>query len=168
MYNRTTRIPSIQELLEYDMIQVTFSLEQVKELDFKLVDRLFRKLGRCGKDVRGKLMLLFPYNDPLQEIFEIEEVRNFVQQLFIKHNNLFYFLTHKFGYNGSILACLCNIKVNKPITGAKFFEDVPVQFEIPIQLKEDIINGVIDYGLQVGDSLETIQSFLRKFPELCE
>ena len=64
--------------------------KEVKKKDFKRLDEAIKFFETAGVDARGKLIITFSgYMDNPLEIYQINEIRDYVKKLYQKHSNLF-------------------------------------------------------------------------------
>lgn len=127
----------------------------VENKDFGWLNRHISHWESNPFRVRGKVMLTFDgYNDDPREIYQIQEIRDFVILLFTEHPNLLYFIHPKF--INVILFCMLSFKAipnnnpNKPDSLEFDYSDSQNKKLINILLCETLnfakkINDNVDY-----------------------
>lgn len=86
---------------------------EVEKQDVKGAVKFIRTLELMGKDARQRACLIFHgYDHDNRELYEIKEVRAYLEKLFKKVPHLFYFIEQEIYENQQLLlACLCDIHV---------------------------------------------------------
>lgn len=123
--------------------------KEVKKKDFKRLDEAIKFFETAGVDARGKLIITFSgYMDNPLEIYQINEIRDYVKKLYQKHSNLFYFLSDYMTANQYIWLCLCNIQVTKTLSN-------PSMKASGFNIEENffLINSVYDSFINYADSI---------------
>ncbi|CBH21371.1 protein of unknown function [Acetoanaerobium sticklandii] len=123
--------------------------EEVKKKDFKRLDDAIKFFETAGVDARGKLIITFSgYMDNPLEIYQIDEIRDYVKELYQKHSNLFYFLSDYITTNQYIWLCLCNIQETRTLSNSSIKAS-----EINIGENFFLINSVYDSFVNYADSI---------------
>lgn len=149
-----------QVLNSKSMISFCVDKYEVENMDFDRMEETLEVLQNCGVKSRGKIEITFSgYELSSLEIFEINDIRRYVEEVFRRHNNLFYFLSGDMSKNQYILFCL--------ITTEKIRSDIR-SYDLEVDCNkdrnkvviEDIINGFIEYADDLDDdaSYELLES----------
>lgn len=86
---------------------------EVEAHNTKKVEKFIHTLSAVGKPAKLNAIFMFGgYDDDNRELYEIQEVRDFVAKVFKKVPHLFYFIDQKHHENQQLLlTCLCDIAV---------------------------------------------------------
>lgn len=146
-------------IIERDSIILVITRHEVKSMNLSRARQTLKTFEDAGKHGRNKLMISFlGYEYSLKEVYEIEEIRNYVNILFNEFPHIFYFLSDINGSRTVFLLCLCNkIKTKKtsPLS-------VNVFAASPGHLTRRIIDGILDYGAKIGESKEILSEIIDK------
>ncbi|PEA25842.1 hypothetical protein CN984_12080 [Bacillus cereus] len=100
MFNYTDKVPTPQEIKkaikegQKPMLFYQFPHEEVKRKDLRSIEKLLSTLTQVGKEMQGRLVIgCKGYDHVTDELFEIQEVREFVEFLFRKHPYLLYYIS---------------------------------------------------------------------------
>lgn len=140
---------------------------------FVTIDTFIRELKKYGQRAKGKLMLTFSgYDDVPYEVFEIEEVRNYMARVFERYPFIFYFLTDLDMNNKTILACLCDVETlyvgetKQSLTDIMYSGGtagpVHVSYSINPKLSKRIADGVVSYCLSIGETRKEAAKFVER------
>jgi hypothetical protein len=142
------------QVIEGNLIHCAIHKSEVSNLDFDRINEAIEVFEECGKKARGKLVITFDgYENTQLEIFEIQDIRNYVEKMFKNHNNLFYFLSNEQNSNKSILACL--VETKKTQTNGSIMN---MQINLRNRLTNEIALGFIDYANKCDDvSMESLE-----------
>ena len=67
-------------------------MKEVENKDFDRVDQLFDTLHHAGRGAKNKIALSFlGYDQEPREVYQIQEIREYVAALYEKYPELFYF-----------------------------------------------------------------------------
>lgn len=158
---------TIDDILETEHLTVTISKKEVIENDLDKISYIFNLLKKCKKRGKQKLILNFEgFHDSNKEIFEIKEIRNFLEKVFNKYPYMFYFLSSVENNNKLILACLCEVEVIKDVEADKFFNDSPkiqILYNISIGVKSKIKDQTRNFALNIGEKEKQIDRFIKNF-----
>ncbi|NBI07620.1 hypothetical protein [Senegalia massiliensis] len=163
-----------KEKIFNDYIYLSISKNEVENEDFTKVDKVFKILDECRFRSRGKLTIGFEgYIREIEEVYEIEEIRNYVSTMFSKYPYMFYYITSEELNNAIILSCIADVRLiykgeKKAITELKPSENptsVGLDIKLTKELKEKIIVSICKYAEKVGDTPENTEEHLLKlFP----
>ncbi|MDX6046741.1 hypothetical protein [Bacillus paranthracis] len=100
MFNYIDQVPSPQEVKKMikegqkPMLFYQFPHEEIKRKDLRNIEKLLSTLTQVGKEMKGRLVIgCKGYDHITDELFEIQEVREFVEFLFRKHPYLLYYIS---------------------------------------------------------------------------
>ena len=91
------------------------------------------------------------FDDDKREIYEIKEIREYVKNIYKKYKYMFYFLTNIDNNRSVIFACLNDYYSEYNDTRKK----VQLAIVCDEELRKEIIENTLDYGLLVDDKDET-------------
>lgn len=161
---------SIEELRKPTVFVYNITSMEVKAKNYSGIAQLFNKFHQLKTDARGKLILQFAgYDDIPDEIYEIQEIRNYVIGMFERWPEMFYFLTQKDINYKVILACIVNVSIivqgeKKGIDKAIFEKEqvTPVRFtlSIPDNIKIVIRTKLEEYGQKIGESEKVMNEII--------
>ncbi|MEC1748076.1 hypothetical protein [Schinkia azotoformans] len=122
-----------------NVIHLSVTESEVQQKDYRKINKVLKVLKAIPKFSCGRLYLTFEgyYWTPL-EIYEIKEIRKYVQGLYKREPNLFYFLSPMAGNNFTIMRCLFR---NKRISskGEQTLHNVGVDLKIATKIVESFI-----------------------------
>lgn len=146
-------------IIERDSIILVITRHEVKSMNLSRARQTLKTFEDVGKHGRNKLMISFlGYEYSSKEVYEIEEIKNYVNKLFNEFPHIFYFLSDINGSRTVFLLCLCNkIKTKKT---SPFSVNVFAAF--PGHLTRRIIDGILDYGAKIGESKEILSEIIDK------
>lgn len=123
-----------------DLILHSVTKEEIITQDIKRINEYLRRLRANLLNSCGKMMITFDgYDNDAREVYEIEEIRNYVKKLFNKNKDLFYYITTIDQNNKLILACLSNFRQIK----IENCDIVTLEIETKVSLRKQIIQGVL-------------------------
>ncbi|MGN4822153.1 hypothetical protein [Bacillus cereus group sp. MYBK139-2] len=100
MFNYIDKVPTPQEIKkaikegEKPVMFYQFPLEEIKKKDLRNIEKILSSLTQVGKEMQGRLVIgCKGYDHVTDELFEIQEVREFVEYLFRKHPYLLYYIS---------------------------------------------------------------------------
>lgn len=100
MFDYMDRVPSPQEVKKAikegknPILFYQFPHEEVKKRDLRNFEKIINTLTQVGKEMQGRLVIgCKGYDHITDELFEIQEVREFVEFLFRKHPYLLYYIS---------------------------------------------------------------------------
>lgn len=141
------------DIKKYDFIHHAITKDEVENMNFIRIKETLRTFEEAGKQGKNKLMITFSgYLDSSKEVYEINDVRKYVANLLNEFPHIFYFLTDADFTSTIFLLCLCDIKDGEKING--FF--YVTNSEIELSIKGKIIEGIINYGAQIGENEEDL------------
>lgn len=136
----------IKNLLNYPLntLHLSISKSEVQRKDYTKLNKVLRVFNKYANLSCGKLYLTFEgyINNPL-EIYEIDEIRTYVQELFEKEPNLFYFLSPMAENNFIIMRCFFENNRVKSVDG-QIYHYVEFDWEFAIK----IVLSFIEYAQQ--------------------
>ena len=90
----------------FDFIIHSVTKKEVLKKDIFALNQILKSLRDDLTKSYGKAMIIFDgYDNDQREIYEIQEIREYVKKLFDENNDLFYFITKIGSLNKVILAC---------------------------------------------------------------
>ena len=152
----------------YELIGLGIPNYEVRVKDFSRIDSMLKMLVTAGIKGKEKLIISFSgYDDTNDEVFVIQEIRDYVNTLFSRHPFLFYYLSAEQATKLIVFACLCNLQSSKPLdykTIKDFaFDKQPISdVELSINLEEnaDLIKDIANKTIALGDSREEAQRII--------
>lgn len=146
-YNHISSVPKREQVIKDDNIYFSIDKDEVDDMNFDRISQTIKVLEECGVKARGKIILTFDgYSNSELEIFEIDEIRNYTKELFVRHRNLFYFLSNLQYCNVNILSCL--LATNKVKSNGITFDR---QINIDNDMSFEISKGFLDYAEKLKD-----------------
>ena len=145
-------IASVEEVKKANIILYSVSKRELLNNDYTRIFNSLNILSESGKFARGKLMLTFNgFDDDKREIYEIKEIREYVRNIYKKYKYMFYFLTNLDNNRSVIFACLNDYfsEYNNKKT------KVQLAIVCNEELRNEIIESTLDYGLLLDDVEET-------------
>ena len=95
----------------FDFIIHSVTKKEVLKKDIFALNRILKSLRDDLTKSYGKTMIIFDgYDNDQREIYEIQEIREYVKKLFDENNDLFYFITKIGSLNKVILACISDFQ----------------------------------------------------------
>lgn len=120
-----------------------YSVDKEQEL-FKMnldgIESFFSMLDKLGKKAIGHVVVLFDgYNDITDELFEIHEVRNYVQEMFKRFPHLLNYINFDLEGHHWLLSCL--VDVDSIYAGRKMtFEEHIKQFGTHVPMPRFLVH----------------------------
>jgi hypothetical protein len=100
-----------KDIIKSDFIHHIVIRDEVENMDFRRIKETLKAFEETGKQGKNKLMITFMgYIDTPKEVYEINEIRKYVESLFNEFPHIFYFLTDADGTSTLFLLCLCEEK----------------------------------------------------------
>ena len=144
------------ECEDINFIVYSVTKEEVVMKNTEGIDKCIETLRMNLDKSYNKLMITFDgYDYDSREIYEIEEIRNYVSKVFNKNNDIFYFITDFSQNNKILLACISDFKQIKE-RGSHI---VNVQYKVDLELKDKILEGIL---VNVKDDTEKLNVILKK------
>jgi hypothetical protein len=146
----------------------------VVEKNYVRTLQVISQLEKLGKDARGHLEILFEYNDVIEEVFEIAEIRDWVTGLLQKVPYLFYFVTYLHENQQTLAACLGDviaIKIGEqPESPAKLMAkllsenspDMLLDIRLSAIMCDLIFRAALAYAFRVEETEDGIEEFVTK------
>lgn len=169
---------TIKDILSSNYIFVNITKDICRSKSYKYITNILKKFEKIKTAGRNKMLLLFAYDDVPEEIYEIPEIREWVSKLVKKYPHIFYFLSSEMQNKQLIYACLVNLTsvgnfesktTYEWMVEGRIYPDVPkkaVLVGINKKIQENIVKGVIEYGLKIEDSMDNILMTLLDLPYL--
>lgn len=88
-----------------------FPPAEVEARDYRRLDALISTLRAVGKAARGKMLILFPYDDDPRELYDIPEVNSFIAEIMTRCPHFFYFVAPDVEAIRPLALCLCGAYV---------------------------------------------------------
>lgn len=165
---------TLEQLRSTDVFGFSVTRKEVESKDFRRITGIFAIMTLAKREAKRKMLLTFSgYDDMKEEIFEIQEIREYVKQLFYKYPHMFYFISMLENNDKLILACLSD--VTSVVMGEKkslndiFFDgemekraSIGMDIKPPFGVKTPIINKTMEYGLSVGESKEDMNVMIKQ------
>lgn len=148
-----------------DTIFYQVDKREIEQLKFGRIRQMITELEKAGKESCQKLSLFIDgYNDVVEELYEIKEVREWVRELIDRFPNLFYFIDQATQNHKLLLMCVSTIKVivfkgdepKKPIDAYSYEDwtampDQNILVSINPKLLAKVKSKAFNYGLEIGD-----------------
>ncbi len=126
----------------FDFIIHSVNKSEVINKDTDALNQILKSLREDLIKSYCKIMITFDgYDNDKREIYEIQEIRDYVRKLFDENNDLFYFVTRMGSLNKVILACISDFQQIK----TKGREDVIVGYKVSKEVKEKILSALSIY-----------------------
>jgi hypothetical protein len=139
----------MEQVIEGDLIFLSIDQSEVRNMDFRRIDQAMTVLIDAGIQSRGKLMLTFQgYENTTKEIYEIEEIRQYVKELFANQPSLFYFLTEVEANDQIILNCLLDLQISGL---TPFSTQIQVDRQSSKKVLLEVVGGIIQFSRYVED-----------------
>lgn len=114
--------------------------EEIINKDIEDINVVLQEFRTNAKNSKGRLLIIYDgYNEDTREIFEIDEIRQFVSKLFKENNDLFYFLSDIQGNAVMTMACLGKVEQKKIYDSTH----MSIELELEDEVRHDIMNGMI-------------------------
>ena len=102
---------SYSDMNFFDFIVHPVTKKEVLKKDIFALNQILQSLRDDLTKSYGKTMIIFDgYDNDQREIYEIQEIREYVKKLFDENNDLFYFITKIGSLNKVILACISDFQ----------------------------------------------------------
>lgn len=89
------------------MIPYQFSKEEIQSRNFDNIDTILNVVGQVGKGASESVLLgCTGYDDTPEALYDIPEVRNYIQEIFERYPHILYFLYKNDGASFWIDACM--------------------------------------------------------------
>lgn len=113
--------------------------EEIETQDTERINQVIKILRVDLKHSYNTLMTLFEgCKEDTREIYEIQEIRNYVRKMLNENKDLFYYLTNIDNCNKILLTCMADFKFTKK----KNDIIIKVKYSIADELREEIIDGI--------------------------
>jgi len=100
----------------YIRVWTSIPSDHVKAKNLAFVDYAINYIKQNLDDQLGSMFLTFAgYGYRAEEVYEIEEIRDYVAKVFEKYPYIFYFLTPELDNMNMFLSCLSNVTVHKDL-----------------------------------------------------
>jgi hypothetical protein len=129
-----------QTLRENPIIFLSIEREETERLDISRVVTVVNALVKAGKEARGRLVITFSgYDDIPDEVFEIPEIRKYVEKVYDRFPYIFYYLNQVVEGHVHFVLSLPQVssvhrKLEKPHNEYGMFEPRP---RIPVMTQAD-------------------------------
>lgn len=145
--------------------------------DFEGVARLFGLLRELGTEARGRMVLQFSgYDHVPEEIYEIEEIREYVSEMFHRWPEMFYYLTQEIIIYKIILACILDIETafvgekkkgfDALIFGNEPMTPVQVAMFMSPAIKTAIETNLRAYGKEINEDTDIMEEIILNLVDL--
>lgn len=174
---------TLADIINNDILAYNVTQEDVESENVTNLERVLEKFEKVGKQARGKLMILFMYDEDPREIYEIPEIRKWLRKALRRNPHLFYWVSNNYLQNNAemLLASLSEdiTAVRLGALGNKTLSDwfdegysyneLPqniIHFKLPDSMIEMIEDGLAKYGLfKMNDSRENINAVIKNILE---
>lgn len=164
-----------KQILENEYVVICIDKKEVELLDLSRVSKIFNLLKELRTKACRKLVITFDgYDDTLEEIYEIMQIREYVLKLFSKYPYMFYYIA-TFDLNMKILlACISDVEKKSDIKNnvAKNINEilftgkdiVPVQFKYvtPLDVLIKMIFSTMKYCSEIGETEENTMCLINE------
>lgn len=134
--------------------------DEIEKKDYKRVLKFLKTVESQGKEMKENLMLSFHgYDSDTRELYEIQEVRDYMKGLIVKFPQMPYFMTSLL-QNHNIISMLIG---ENEITHRNN-KEVTVQTSIPEEYSVKIFEGVALYAMKLNETDNEIRRILKKYP----
>ncbi|MCT4662697.1 MAG: hypothetical protein N4A40_12620 [Tissierellales bacterium] len=142
-----------QEDILNKLIYFSFSKDEVVNKDYERINDVIETFKKAKIMGKNNLMLAFEgYEEDIKDIYEIEEIREYIHKLIDIHPYLFYFLSDIDNNNGLILACISSFEIKEPRIG--------IQLTFNKELIGKITRDTFEYGKLINEYPGTILKLL--------
>lgn len=121
------------------LIEIVVTKKNIIEQDRNNLNGALKLLRKDVKNSQSKLKITFSKWDENHEIFEVEEIRNYVKELFEENQDLFYFLSDEADNSKKVLTCLSKLNEVKHEGDDKTIYNL----QIPDEVIEKIMNSMM-------------------------
>src|SRR5690554_5136310 len=84
--------------------------EETEKMDFTRIDSFMNGLEKLKKKAHNRVLITFSgYDDTKEEIWEIDEIRTFVEKFVTMHPHIFYFLSEELEAKQVFLSCYTDL-----------------------------------------------------------
>jgi hypothetical protein len=143
-------------------VYLPISKKEVEKKDYEHMEEVFKGFKEAGVKGRKKLIITFSgYETIPDEIFEIIEIREYVEELFNKHPYFFYYITKESGLAKLLFFCLCDIETyyegdRKPLAFIEARGEIQmmVRHNIDTEKVQMLVDETVKYALSIGDDEE--------------
>lgn len=170
-----------ENVSEYDFVGIAIPNYEVKAKNFNRLDDVIKILRPLGVKGKEKLIISFSgYSDTTDEVYVIQEIRDYVKALFERHSFIFYYLSSQQMTKTMLFACLSDLQSSKPIDCKTIrnlaFDNQPVSnvkivFRPSEDLLKDIIYKTVDYAFKIGDTAKEakriVNEIMTSAPQNC-
>lgn len=154
---------------------LNISRQEVESQDLTPIKKALATFKVAGLQGRQKLGILFDgYNDVVEEIYEIPEIRAYCMKIVEEYPWVYYYLTNFKGMMDMFTACISDFvrvanPVVKPISQFSFEELLnPPKYAMKISLPEEtrklIFKGVILHGFELQEHYRVVADVLWEIP----
>jgi hypothetical protein len=157
----------------------TISKSMVRNKDISVIDKIMAVLETNPANSHGGIVLGFDYNDVSEEVFQIQEIRDWVRLVVDKYPYFLYYCENElFGTDQTIILCLSEIQ-GVTVKGENISQDEyikkhgkldkqTVRIETKNILKpiEVSVKAIIAYGLAKGipdKALDVVNQIMSKW-----
>ena len=152
-------IETVEEIEESTLIVFSVSKSELINNDFRRIKKVIELFNKSGKNGKEKLSIVFDgYQDDKREIYEIKEIRRYVNVIYEICRHIFYFLSNFDNNRSIIFACLNNIRCLK-FQGRK---DVLLEILYKDDIKQETITAMLSWGMVIDD-YENCQRIISTF-----
>jgi len=145
-----------EEMLnQSSLVVLSIGKTEVKRKDFDRINNLLNLLEKKGKESCGKINLVFDYDFDNREIYEINDVCEYMLLIFLKCPHIFYYLLPVFEVATPLIYCLAGVKVISKNNGIT--ESEPINPDIFINCYYTIALKTLEYGGVIGDYERAIE-----------
>lgn len=159
------------QVKENNIIGVSIERKDVEKKDFKMIDMVIQAFEKSKKEGKAKMFLTFNgYEDVMDEIYEIKDIREYVSMLFKRCPHIFYFLSPFDNNNRIILSCLSDLtKVQIGDISKSYdeyiFEGKPINLigmrpNVSTVLDCKIRSGIREYGKRINENPKAINELI--------
>lgn len=159
MINISETIDNVKQVKDNNILFYSVSKREVKNKDFTRLRKTLSILKEAGKEAKGKLFLTFDgYDNDFREIYMIEEIREYVKEIWQEYKYLFYFLSPMENNISIIFACLNDFESFQPMNR----NTTNLRIIINQKIRQQIIDAMTQFGLLIDD-VDGIQRVLFSF-----
>lgn len=156
--------------MQKNLVMFQIEKQEIENLDVSRIHQLIEQINiiNKGNPSQSAVLVFHGYNDILDEIYEIENIRKWVSQLFKEFPYILYYINSESEMKSAdlLIACLSDVQSlyigdkGDLLTSTEYFERGYDFKEIPqkilaINIKRNelvkITNSILEYGNEIGD-----------------
>jgi len=143
-----TEIVTAKMIRNNEMILFQVQKHEINEKNHTRIDQLVGELNKAKRHGRSKVSLSFAYDDDPRELFEIENVCEYVKRTLEKCPHLFYFHIPDQLAFGTFVRCIVGCKVE-----SRTPQSIQLNMDMAAYRKKikELSDAMISYGTKIND-----------------